>query len=522
MKGWTSRGFALVALVMQLAGLGLETAAVTSGQQRPHLIYLLADDYGWNNVGFHASEALTPNIDRLATVDGFELSHLYAYRFCSPTRSSLMSGRLPYHVNQDNSATWGWTLPTIDLRMKTLPQKLQEAGYYTVQAGKWHCGLAKQEFTPAGRGFNESLTMLMGSERHFTQTNGGPNHTMHVDLWHTDAPAVGMNGTYSANLFGGYAVDAIHTHHAVRPNTPLFMYLAFTVTHSPEEAPDQYVNLYPTEWLPGRRLYMGMASALDDAVGNVTAALHSAEMWENTLLIFSSDNGGPALVGGDSNANNHPLRGGKGNAFEGGTRVLACASGGLIPSVQRGRKLPVPMTGHIAMADFYMTFCTLSGHPDCTDSPGNGVPPSESYDMWPLLSGATEASPRTETVLEFRPSSNATPSLLHDAALVQGDWKYIQGRQSGTGWWWGPEYPNSSVKLLPTSLGCPDGCLFNISADVTEHNDLSASYPRIKATLQARLAQLGATTFQSDAMGTIDAAGALSAAERDDWWKPWL
>jgi hypothetical protein len=87
------------------------------------------------------------------------------------------------------------------------------------------------------------------------------------------------------------------------------------------------------------------------------------------------------------------------------------------------------MTGHIAMADFYMTFCTLSGHPDCTDSPGNGVPPSESYDMWPLLSGATEASPRTETVLEFRPSSNATPSLLHDAALVQGDWKYIQGRQ---------------------------------------------------------------------------------------------
>jgi hypothetical protein len=104
---------------------------------------------------------------------------------------------------------------------------------------QWHCGLAKQEFTPAGRGFNESLTMLMGSERHFTQTNGGPNHTMHVDLWHTDAPAVGMNGTYSANLFGGYAVDAIHTHHAVRPNTPLFMYLAFTVTHSPEEAPDQ-------------------------------------------------------------------------------------------------------------------------------------------------------------------------------------------------------------------------------------------------------------------------------------------
>lgn len=153
--------------------------------------------------------------------------------------------------------------------------------------------------------------MLMGAEDHNTQRNGASNvSTTHVDLWHTDKPAYGLNGTYSANLFGNYAVDAIQQHASLRPTIPLFMYLAFTVTHEPEEAPDQYVNLYPPGWINDRRLYMGMASALDDAVGNVTFALKSSGMWASTLLVFSSDNGGPSLVGGPSNANNYPLRGG--------------------------------------------------------------------------------------------------------------------------------------------------------------------------------------------------------------------
>merc|ERR1712178_671461 len=107
-----------------------------------------------------------------------------------------------------------------------LPEKLQQVGYYTVQVGKWHLGLSKQAFTPAGRGFNESLTMLMGSEDHWEQRNGKPKH---VDLWATDRPAFGFNATYSAELFGNYAVQSISDHHAKRPTLPFFMFLAFTV-----------------------------------------------------------------------------------------------------------------------------------------------------------------------------------------------------------------------------------------------------------------------------------------------------
>ena len=130
--------------------------------------------------------------------------------------------------------------------------------------------------------------MLMGSEHHFTQHNGIPGAS-HVDLWASDRPALGQNGTYSATLFGAYAEQALARHAATRPGQPLFMYLAYTVTHSPDEAPKRYTNQYPKDWIAGRRVYAGMASALDESVGNITAALKRLGMWEDTLLVFSSE-----------------------------------------------------------------------------------------------------------------------------------------------------------------------------------------------------------------------------------------
>jgi hypothetical protein len=227
-----------------------------------------------------------------------------------------------------------------------------------------------------------------------------------------------------------------------------------------------------------------MASALDEAVGNVTATLKATGMWKNSLVVFSSDNGGPSLVGGPSYANNWPLRGGKGNAFEGGVRVAAAVSGGYLPSSQFGRMLPA--TGHVHFADMYRTFCTVSGHVDCSrEQPGGGVPASDSYCMWNLFSGQTDDSPRTETVLEYREVNAKTG--MRDAALLSGDWKFVVGAQSGTGYWWGPSYPNSTEKLPMDAPGCPDGCLYNISADPTEHVDLSGQFPHVTTKLRKRL-----------------------------------
>ena len=139
--------------------------------------------------------------------------------------------------------------------------------------------------------------------------------------------------------------------------------------------------------------------------------------------------------------------------------------------------------------------------------------------MWPVFSGAVDTSARNETVLSFIGLPGDTQG---DAALLQGPWKYIVGKQSGTGYWWGKDYPNTTTKLPMTAPGCPDGCLYNVEDDPTEHHDLSASLPQLKAVLKARLIELGAGLFQSDVNATSDPLAADAKAKAMDWWQPWL
>lgn len=118
-------------------------------------------------------------------------------------------------------------------------------------------------------------------------------------------------------------------------------------------------------------------------------------------------------------------------------------------------------------------------------------------------------------------SEHRSQVAVFDAALLRGDMKYIQGRQSGTGFWTGPAYPNTTVRPPSDEQGCPTGCLFNISADPGEHNDLSAALPQTKLALRARLYSIGAGTLQSDLNAGYDYSGA-EAAMVDGFWQPWL
>ena len=149
---------------------------------------------------------------------------------------------------------------------------------------------------------DSSLGYLGGSEDHYTQHIGAG-----VDLWDTASPAYGQNGTYSAFLYTKRSVHIIEEHAATYQGQGLFMYIALAVTHEPEQAPDRFVDLYPAEWVLGRRQYNGMASAMDESVLNITAALRRTGLWRSSLFVYSSDNGGPSLVGGPSFANNFPV-----------------------------------------------------------------------------------------------------------------------------------------------------------------------------------------------------------------------
>ena len=185
-------------------------------------------------------------------------------------------------------------------------------------------------------------------------------------------------------------------------STPLFLFYAAYLVHGPLEVPDKYLQMFNFIDDKDCQYYHAM---VDNIVGNLTTALKKRGMWDNLLLVTTCDNGGPL----GSGANNYPMKGGKYSDWQGGIRVNAFISGGYLPEKMRGQK----SEGYIHIADWYATFCALVGA-DPTDEEAAKVnlPPIDSLDMWPLISGADSSSPRTDI-----------PASYH--TLISGN--YIQG-----------------------------------------------------------------------------------------------
>jgi hypothetical protein len=279
------------------------------------------------------------------------------------------------------------------------------------------------------------------------------------------------------------------------------MYLAWHLVHSPLEVPPLYFDPKCQD-NKNRQLYHGMVTALDQGVGNVTRALRENGMLDNSLIIFYADNGGPLVTTGMS-GNNYPLKGGKTDDFEGGTRAVSFIFGGIVPPALRGS------TNHayIHAADWYATLCGLAGV-DPADSAVAGIPPIDSVDQWKTITTANatwEDGARQEMVLAYNfLSNNAAPSGF-DAALIQGRYKIVTGHQGASGFWTGPVHPNSSGAIDPVrnstgcgAFACCDGCLYDIQADPTEHNDLRVSMAALYEKMHGRLMELANTSYQTN------------------------
>ena len=416
-----------------------------------------------------------------------------------------MTGRLPYHVLQQTDH--------VDRNMKMLPAKLKEAGYRTHQVGKWLLGLLAPWMTPHGRGFDTSLGYLAGGEDHYSQYQNKAKvfGCVGTDLYDTDKPAIGRNGTYGAYIYNAEVQRVIAAHDATDKAHPLMMYIATQVMHAPQQVPDVWKNLYnDPKYSDDYQIMQGMASASDEVLGNTTAALKAKGMWNNTLLIYTSDNGGPSgQAASGHSGNNWPLRGGKTNNFEGGVRVASFVSGGFVPASVGGSA----RDGYMHVADWYPTLCGLAGV-NASDG-GPGWPDIDGHDMWPYVTGKAADSPRTEIML----SSEDT------GALISGDFKLILGVQS-YGFWTAPNYPNASTDhKSEKTVDCKaTGCLFNIREDPSEYHDLAASNPSKLAEMQALFKKRNATAFEApkrdkDAGGCqafVDANGGFLGPYMDD------
>ena len=317
-----SSGSLAAASVAMAVGLPVGTA-VAADAAKPNLVFILVDDLGWKDVGFHGSDIKTPNIDQLAET-GARLEQYYVQPMCTPTRAALMTGRYPLRYGLQTAVIPSGGQYGLATDEWLLPQALKQAGYETALVGKWHLGHADRKYWPGERGFEYSYGPLIGEIDHFKHESHG------VTDWYRNGELVEEPG-YDTTLFGNDAVRLIEEHDA---GNPLFLYLAFTAPHTPYQAPDTYLDMYKDIADPARRAYAAQITAMDEQVGRVVHALDQRGMRDNTLIIFASDNGGTrsrmfageAAVAGELPPNNGPYRDGKGSVYEGGTRVVALAN----------------------------------------------------------------------------------------------------------------------------------------------------------------------------------------------------
>ncbi|XP_046660698.1 arylsulfatase B-like isoform X2 [Homalodisca vitripennis] len=307
---------------------------VSSISDLPHIIIILADDLGWNDVSFHGSnQFLTPNIDALA-YSGLILKDYYTQPICTPSRAALLSGKHPIHNGMQHDVIYApepWGLP---LTEKLMPEFLQDLGYTTRAVGKWHLGFFKADYTPSRRGFDSHYGAWLGHQDHYTHMafEKHPGFDFHRELnvsWEA-------KGKYAADIFTEEAEHIIQEHDV---ESPLFLYLAHISPHAPLEAPQDLINQF--RYIPDRkrRTFAAMVTKLDESVGRVTQALRDKNMLNNSIILFLSDNGGATNGFNGNVASNWPLRGGKDTLWEGGVRVVGAVWSPLLsgtPRVHRG------------------------------------------------------------------------------------------------------------------------------------------------------------------------------------------
>ena len=371
---------------------------------KPHVVLWLTDDQGWSNVGYHNPHFHTPNMDRLAK-HGVKLERHYTFPWCAPSRASLMTGRMPHRGFQEA----GQRVPG-DVRM--LSQLMRGAGYSTHHVGKWHLGLTRAWQYPTSRGFDTSLGFMGGgvdyvSSRISDHALGDDWMCAGVDLQQNGGPASRRDGVFSGTWIGAEIDWAVYNR---TQSKPMFLYVALQAMHSPTpgvEVLAPFMTHY-REQKEGPRFAASAAliTHADQLLGRLVHSLRDAGMWDETLVIHLSDNGGQVnWVEEEVQGNNWPLRGMKRSLFEGGVRVPAFVGGGALPYPARGRVLD----GYVHLADWFATLRDLSGSAE--------EAPQGSLSMAPYLLGAAGASPRTEMVLA---AGNSGSTINYVEAVIRG------------------------------------------------------------------------------------------------------
>lgn len=338
-----------------LYGVAITPVASTSDEEpdHPHIIFMFCDDCGFNDFGFNQNtETLTPFIDSLVSNEGLSIKSHYVYKLCSPSRSSFITGRYPSVLGLQYDIILEYMPYSLTRQVSTLSNEFQSQNYTTHAIGKWHLGFQSWEYTPTYRGFDTFHGYYNFMSTYFTHTFRSSDME-YFDLRSNEEPVTDADGIYGPDWQTQKAIEILNEYRTSK----IFMYLAWQLSHDPSEAPAEYIKMYCHKnneiECNSHHMHQAQMTALDDNIKTIVNYLKDNDMWSNTLLIFSGDNGAAA-----NNGDNAPLRSYKRSPFEGGIRVPAFISGGYLNPERYGQTLdefPV----HIS--DWYPTLLSAAG-----------------------------------------------------------------------------------------------------------------------------------------------------------------
>eukprot|EP00041_Stephanoeca_diplocostata_P009626 m.149543 g.149543 ORF g.149543 m.149543 type:complete len:557 (-) comp17821_c0_seq1:310-1980(-) len=492
---------------------------------RPHILFVVGDDVGYNDFGYTNGErTFTPTMNELAAT-GIQLKAYHTFKICSPSRASIITGRYPwgagfYDMSRDTEhCTTNFT---------ALPQLLKPLGYRTHALGKWDVGFLNRTCSATYRGYDTFFgyyTACQGDYWYHSASGGYPDNAQctapdgalptdfssNVGTKVQPAPT-SLNGTYNRVLFSNEAARLIHAHPS--PTIPMFMYLAFMNVHDGckylkanmgKQAPlGTVTGHYNRTTLDTYKVSGAMYTELDLGITEAIDALKAQHMWNNTFYIFVSDNGGPL-----DHATNFPLRGGKHTFWNGGVRVTGLISGPLVPVERRGTE----WHGLAHSSDWYHT--VVEGMAGGNVPEDTGPRPPDGFNLWPAIA-LDSHSPRTEVVHQVANqyfNESCTAITVNEMKLILGNpgdnrtlrWPEESqtdipfGRsggvvEPGTDHARAGSFPNPPPHHLEPCAP-PQGCLFNLTADPGEQNNLAHDpfYTDIVEDLTQRLAAHGAS-----------------------------
>lgn len=503
----------------------------------PHIVFIVMDDLGSHDLGMHGSGIETPTCDGLAA-EGIYLSNYYVLPTCSPTRAALMSGKYPLHTGVHTvikpESTRG-----LPLDEETMPQVLKKAGYSTHAVGKWHLGHSSWEQTPTFRGFDSFFGYYLGGQDYYTHRQQN-----RYDLRWDKEPNCGAGcsvlrdetGNYSTHVYTREAISRIREHR--NSERPLFLYLAYQAVHNPNAVPEEYTTRYSSNmmWDGKRKTYAGMLTAADEGIGNVTAALKEYGLWENSLVVFTTDNGGPTEVCAVQGSSNFPLRGGKCTVWEGGTTGDGFLSGPYVAKL----KLPSATTaeGIFHAVDWLPTLGEIAGGVQ-KDGPIDGVSqlnalrtkqparkevfvgygydqkdwygPAIRVNHWKLIEGSGGPDAFTNGLQQTKIKDQKRMS----GGRFDEGMDYIIGKKNRDRRKKGFEY---TLRLEPDKE--PLYLLFNLEHDKEERHNVAEMFPEIVKELAEKL-QAYKKEFVPEAAEKESCPFKIAQTEMGATWLPW-